>query len=103
MSNVAAELMVKLIVPGFEAVDVPLAVFSVSQLAPGSRVVVQFTGALPVTLTWNEPFGLPGSAPATACSCVPEGFSIIVAFAETRTVTGTVTDPAEVFTRIELR
>ena len=76
----------------------PLAVFSVSQLAPGSTVAVQLTVELPVTLTSNDPFGLPGSEPASALKIVPEGLSVMVALGVTSTVTGTVTVSTDVTT-----
>jgi hypothetical protein len=90
--------MVKLTMPGLAAVELPLAVFSVSQPAPGSSVAVQFTVGLPFTLTRNDPFGLPGAPPADIWNCAPAGFSVMVVFWATASVTGTVAEPAEVLT-----
>jgi len=87
--------------PGAAEVDVPLSVFSVTQLAPGNTVAVQ-PMVPPATVTRNDPFGLPGAPPACRLNCVPEGASVIAGDEAIKNVTGTdvVPDDEETSTAV---
>src|SRR5580658_7140980 len=97
-----AGLIEKLTVPGFADVEVPLKVFNVSQLAPGSCVALQLTVELPETATRKEPFELPGEEPNACWNWVPAGLRVMVGFCARSSVRGTLTEPADVFTRMVL-
>src|ERR1700734_556055 len=89
--------------PGVETVDVPEAVLTASQFAPGATAAVQFTVVAVSTTTSNEPAGFPSAPPAAIWNSWPAGTTARTLPLEYTSVTGTVADPADVAMVIELR
>ncbi len=82
---------------GLPGATPPLLAPSCSHAAPGNTDAVQLTEPTPDAASWNEPFGLPGAAPAVIRNCAPPGVRLNSP-GETRKVTGMAALPPELAT-----